>query len=606
MILQSLYDYYQKKLTLGEIAPLGYAKKEIDFIIVIDKNGNYVNVERVQHYEGKRLRGTEYLVPRIGKQVEKHDNSGNDANLLWDKAEFAIGIGKKGSLKNTSFVNTINTYYPHPPDNVAAILRYLKKENKRSKPFAQIVENNEFGEIVKTGSPIITFKIIGDVEPITSQPHITKAIDEKKDGNSVFGTCLITGFQNVPIEETHTVTKGIMGSQTSGANLVSFNKSAFVSFKKDQSLNAPISKKAAESYTKALQHLVDSTTNKVRIADSTIVFWSESAPKVINLEEIVSWVVAMRTTNEENPDKGVQAVKALYDSVFTGNISQEKDNRFYALALAPNAARISVRFWRTGTVEIFGKRIYQHFEDFEIVKADYESQNCTLNEILASVAVETKDRLKPNAVYFRGKLYDVPSNLASAVIESILDGTPYPATLMQQCIRRIRAEVAHKEKNGKLLPNVNRTRAAILKAYLNRINKFKNNNKEVCMSLDKENKDAGYVLGRLFALLEKIQEESAKPTKLNSTIRERYYGSFSSSPITVMPLLMKLKNHHLAKLSGNNKQWIKNWLEGELAEVVDLLKPINIPAHLVLEQQAFFAVGYYHQKSGMKKSKSIK
>lgn len=592
MILRALYDYYLKKSQMGGIAPVGFAPKEIDFLILLDKSGNYIDVESMQTIKNKKLRGKEFWVPAIGKQVERHSNAGNDANLLWDKAEFVLGIGNKKKVKFNSFLDTIRQYYPSPPNDVKTVVDFLVNENNQSDRFKSLLKHPEYGEQISSGKPTLSFRI-DNSEPIFSQEHVKTALSNNEVESEVNGTCLITGETNIPIELTHTPTKGVLGAQTSGANLVAFNQQSFISYNKKKSACAPISKKVAAGYTKALQYLLDSSTNKSKISDSTIVYWSEKASESVNLEEGLAWVISLKKATKDDPDIGVQHVKTLYNAVRTGRISIDKDKRFYVLGLSPNSARISVRFWIVGTIEEIGKSIIKHIKDLEIEKRDYEREFILLDEILSSVSTETKDFKKPNIVFYKGKAFEVQPNLAGEVINSVLKGNPYPKTLMQSCIRRIRAEAAKKDQNGKLIPSVTRTRAAILKAYLNRNKRINNHKyKEIKMALDLQNDEVGYVLGRLFALLEKIQEEAAKPNRLNSTIRERYYSSLSSSPTVVLPLLMRLKNHHLAKISGG----LKNWYENKLAEVTDLINAKNIPSHLTLEQQALFAIGYYHQR----------
>jgi len=248
----------------------------------------------------------------------------------------------------------------------------------------------------------------------------------------------------------------------------------------------------------------------------------------------------------------------------SGNIGLPDDNRFYVLGLAPNAARISIRFWKTGTTRSIAEKIVRHFEDIQIAHGSNEPEHLSLNRMLRSTALEYK-------------MDNVPPNLSSSVVTSILDGTPYPITLVQQCIRRIRAE-----------RNVNRARAGILKAWINRSPKY-SEREVIQVALDRENKNEGYRLGRLFAVLEKIQEE-ANPG-INATIRDRYYGAASSSPVTVFSQLLKLKNHHLSKLERTGR---KVFFEKEIGEILGEID--NFPKHLTLEEQAFFGIGYYHQR----------
>jgi len=574
MILQALYDYYQRKLALNQIDPIGFITKEIDFFIIIDLEGNYVRFEDLRIQDGKIIKGTSFRVPSIGKQAQKHDNSGNDPNLLWDKAEFLLGIGKNGEKKLESFIKAIKEFYPEPPEDIQAIIKFYKKELAKSHPFEEIINNKEIFEIIQKGYPILTFKIDGKNLPVTSELHVHKALNKKRITKDLIGTCLITGETNTPIEITHMVIKGIKGTQTSGANLVSFNKSAFLSYNKKQSENAPVGRTAAEAYTKALQNLIDSKHNKVIIADSTIVFWSEKKTLEINPEEIFPWVITMQQTTKDDPDEGVNRIKKLFEAIKTGQMSSERTNHFYVLGLAPNEARISVRFWKAPSVEDFGKNIKQHFDDFEIVHGKNEPKYLSLYQILASTALQYN-------------IDNVPPNLAGAVIESILDGTPYPQSLMQQCIRRIRAE-----------RTVNRARAAILKACLNRkirIQKLKQ--KEVTMALDPNNNNVAYRIGRLFATLEKIQEE-ANPG-INTTIRDRFYGAASSSPVTVFPRLLSLKNYHLKKIKNEGRKIFFEKLIGEILAEIS-----SFPTNLSLNDQANFAIGYYHQRQEFYTKKS--
>ncbi|MGQ9799795.1 MAG: type I-C CRISPR-associated protein Cas8c/Csd1, partial [Ignavibacterium sp.] len=307
------------------------------------------------------------------------------------------------------------------------------------------------------------------------------------------------------------------------------------------------------------------------------VFWSEKKAEEINPEEIFPWVISGFSKNEDDPDRGVELIKKLYDAIYNGNLPRERDKRFYILGLAPNAARIAVRFWRVVSVDELAAHIKQHFDDFKIIHGPKEQEYLSLYQILASTALSYK-------------MENVPPNLAGKVIESIIDGTPYPNTLLQQCIRRIRAE-----------QNVNRARAGILKAYLNRYNKIYNKSeREITMSLDTQNKNIGYRLGRLFAVLEKIQEEANPGNKINTTIKDRFYGAASSSPMAVFSQLLKLKNHHTPKLKPVRKIYFEKLITDIMCEIK------SFPGNLSLNDQAYFAIGYYHQWQDFFTSKSDK
>jgi len=568
MILQALYEYYQRKAADPEsnIAPEGLIEKKIDFFIVIKSDGSYVTIDPQQEWtkkgKTKKLSGKAFFVPAIGKQAMKHTMAGDDANLLWDNASFILGLGKNGQKKQQSFIDTILRAYTNIPLDVASVIKFFEKELSLKKPFYEILNHSEYGEKIKFGDANITFKIDGDLFPIIEAEHVKKAVFEYRTSKDIIGNCLISGEIGVSLEPTHWVTKGIVGAQTSGANLVSFNSDAYCSYGKEQSMNAPVSKRAAMGYTKALQYLIESDKNKVRLVDTTTVFWAQKKQKQEDFENAFSILFGL--PSKDDPDSDVKTVKNLYDGVYSGRYAGDSTTLFYVLGLAPNAARIAIRFWHVGTIAEFAGNILQHFKDFEITPK--EKGHYALFWLLSAMA-------------FEKKVDNVPPNLSGQIVRAVLTGTVYPTTMLQQTIRRVRAT-----------RDVTRVQAGILKAYLNRYRRiYKIKDKEkIEMSLDYNNTNPGYRLGRLFAVLEKIQEEANQ----KATIRERFYGAASSSPITVFPQLLKLKNYHLAKLKGAGR---KITFERMLTEIFYGITP-EMPSHLAMEDQARFAIGYYHQR----------
>ena len=412
--------------------------------------------------------------------------------------------------------------------------------------------------------------IIPQLESIRKyQRKITAAKSESDGENSeiVKGVCLITGEESV-IARLHSATS-IKNSQAT-APLVGFNKDSFLSYGKKQSYNAPVSIKAEAGYTKALNYLIHSKDNKFLFGEDTIVFWAEKR----EAETFESSFSAFFTTDFDDPDRNVREVKNLFAAVQTGKL-ESIDSNFYVLCLSPNSGRISVRFWETGKVETFAKRIKQHFDDFEIIKPSFdEKEYLNLYQILSATALERK-------------MENVAPNLIGSVMQSILKGLPYPATLQQQCIRRIRAE-----------QSVTRERAAILKAYINRLNRQKNI-KEVSVALDRTNTNKGYLLGRLFAAFEKVQQDTHP--NLNATITDRFYGAASTNPVTVFTQLMRLNRHQLSCYQNNGLKIVREKEIGEIMNAID-----SFPAHLDLNEQSYFAIGYYHEKQSFfdKQSKS--
>ncbi len=574
MILKALYDYYQSNKDF--LPQEGFELKEIKFLIIINQEGKFIDLQDLR--EGRK--GKNFLLPR---SIERSGSSSwQTAFLLWDHFGYVLAHPKNNSNESIemankqqeSFLNKIKAL----PENikidegVKAVLLFYE-----SNQVEEVKKHPNWEDCVKIPGCNLTFRLDNDTELIPQRKLISKyqkkqAFNDRNinDEPQIIETCLITGEKG-PIARLHTPTS-IAGSK-SNAKLISFQKkSGFDSYGKEQAFNAPISVKAESAYSTALKHLIGSSTNKKIISDTTVLFWSEQISTVINAEEVFSWVIASQKVGEDNPDKGVKVIDSLYNAIFTGQLPKERNNHFYVLGLAPNAARISVRFWKMPSVEDFGMNIKQHFDDFKIVHGPKDVQHLTLYQILSATALGYK-------------MENVPPNLAGKVIESVIDGTIYPNTLLQQCIRRIRAE-----------QTVNRSRAAILKAYMNRLNRiYKKNEKEITMALDLANSNSGYRMGRLFAVLEKIQEEAN--TGINSTIKDRFYGAASSSPVSVFSQLLKLKNHHLPKLPQGRKIYFEK-LIGEIMSEIS-----TFPANLALNEQAYFSIGYYHQRQDFFASK---
>ena len=577
MILQALKEYYDRKAadTESSIAPAGWEWKEIPFVIILDKKGSFVQFEDTREGEGTKKRGKSFLVPQGVKKT-----SGVAANLLWDSASYVLGTvnteGLNANEKNRklsrvpeqkkAFIDRIQNELPDTHGK-KAILTFLSTLN-----IAILEKTSQWEDIYRT-NPVMTFRFDGDLQLYCQKDEVKKAIVGKKVISDNIGLCLITGEKD-RISTLHTAIKGVWGAQTSGANIVSFNKDSFESFRKKQGQNAPVGETAMFAYTTALNTLLDrNSSQRMQVGDASTVFWSD---RHTQFEEDFSFFLA--EPPKDDPDAGVRRIKHLFNSPTTGGyIEDSGDEKFFILGISPNAARISIRFWMKGTVSEFAGNIRKHFQDLEIIKPKGEPPYYSIWRLLVNTAVQDKSD-------------NIPPNVAGDFMRSIISGTPYPATLLQAVLRRIKSDTGNRVKP---------VRAALIKAYLNRLLYAKNNynEKEVLqVGLDTGQLSIGYHLGRLFAVLEKIQEE-ANPS-LNATIRERYYGAACSSPISVYPTLMRLKNHHLAKLPNKGRKTNFEILIGEIIGHFN-----DFPPHLSLYEQGEFAVGYYHQRQDLFTSK---
>lgn len=576
MILQALAGYYQRMTEEGnsDVAQDGFEKKEIPFLIILGRQGEFIGIQDTREGDGKKKQSRVFTVPKGVKKT-----SGIATNLLWDTPNYVLGISKLDPKKDVEaqrkrsleqheyFIAAIREKFPKTAEDegITAVLAFLETKDRTP------LFDHPSWENIADSWPNITFKLESDAGLVCQRDSVISAISGNKNTEeSEIGerqVCLITGENDVPVR-LHTSIKGVWGAQSSGANIVSFNLGAFCSYGKGQGLNAPVGKKAEFAYTTALNSLlVKGSRQRIQVGDCSTVFWAEKESPIEDL-----FADFFGEPAKENPDQINAAVRALYEAPKAGAPPLDEDlTQFYVLGLAPNAARIAVRFWQVGTVGETAKHIRQHFTDCAIVHGPKQPEYLSLFRLLVSTSTQ-------------GKSENIPPNLAGDFMKSILAGTIFPKTLLASAIRRCRAE-----------QDVTYPRAALIKACLAREFRLKNNNKtekEVGMSLDTTNCNPGYLLGRLFAVLEKAQE-SASPG-INATIRDRFYGAASGTPITVFPHLMKLKVHHIAKLE-NRGQAVN--LEKLIGEIMDKVAADNaFPAHLNLQDQGGFAVGYYHQR----------
>ncbi len=447
--------------------------------------------------------------------------------------------------------------------------------------FLENPQQKNIHEILKNDTGFIVFRLDREHRFIHERPAIREAwikylLNKPDEKANYFATCLVTRKRG-KIQRLHAQFKGISGGQSSGKSLVSFNKDAFTSYGKESSFNAPVSVEAEFRSSAALKYLLNNDRQKIQgVGDATTVFWAESdTPLESYLESIWGKGVADDSTAEDN--SSLVDIRNFLEAARDGKKLPKIENpdaKFYILGLSPNAARLSVRFWHVSTVEDVSYKIGQHFKDLSIIRSyDSDSEYPSMWQLLRETAVQKKTE-------------NISHVLAGVMIRSILTGAVYSESLLSAIINRIRAEQSSKNKNGKSIQNVNYIRAAIIKACLNR--KYRNNNKpmEVTMALNKDETNSAYRLGRLFAVLEKAQKDAIPGA--NTTIKDRYYGSASATPKTVFPQLIRLAQYHIQKAEYGRK------LDKNVEDIMCGIK--EFPAHLSLDEQGLFALGYYHQR----------
>lgn len=588
MILQELSAYYQRKCQSADLAErlpeFGTEQKEIPFLLEIAADGSLVQLidTRTPDSRGKKLPQS-FRVPQGVKKT-----AGVAANLLWDTVEYVLGIDTRGNPKrvkeqHAQFVARIEALPDEAKDDVGirAVQNFYQKF-----VLAQLTAQPAWAAAFETNA-VLSFRLQGDAGLVCQRPAVVQCVlSAAGDEDAPRSMCLVSGL-DAPVQRLHTAVKGVWDAQSSGANIVSFNARAFESYGKTerQGENAPVSQAAAFAYTTALNHLLRrDSPQRIQVGDASTVFWADQASE---LESAIPDIFG--DPPKDDPDRNVQAVQVLFAAIRSGQYGAADDaNRFHILGLSPNAARISVRFYHCLPLAELGERIGQHFKDLELVRGPHDPQYPSLKRLLQAVCLAT-------ATQPQGDLERVPPSLGGAIVDAVFAGpdVPYPSMWLNAAVGRCRKE-----------QSVSYFRAAAIKACLNRQIRRSTSpatnphpDKEFLPMLDPTHSSPAYRMGRLFAALEKIQEEASPG--INATIRDRYYGAASSTPVAVFTTLLRLKNAHLKKLATGRGVWFEKLLADILAGVTDF------PRQLPLPDQGRFALGYYHQRQDFFAKKSL-
>ena len=600
MILQALHDYYRRKTESPDpsrrLPAFGREDKEIPFILELTPDGHLAGIKDTRTGVGKKRSATRFLVPKGVKKT-----SGVAANLLWDTAEYVLGTPDVKKLAEAQRKGKADEYGQRLREMQSAFrarIAALPAESLKDEGVRAVLAfiDNASAEIaiaqpagwadVAEINPVLTFRLLADTDLVCQRPAVLAAAgvateEDSEPGAEAVATsvCLVTGT-HAHTERLHTSIKGVWGAQSSGANIVSFNLDSFNSFGKAQGANAPVSQAAAFAYTTALNHLLDKgSRQRMQVGDASTVFWAQKADDA----DMEAWFSEI-FTEADSPDARSEKLRALYEAVHSGRFDGARgSDRFFVLGLAPNAARISVRFWHVAPLAEIAQRTREWFDDLCIVRGPNDPEFPTLFRLLLAAAVLNKSD-------------NIPPNLGGDVMRSALDGTPLPTSLLQATLQRCRADQAKKTDTGKPVAHVSYHRAAILKACLNRlIKRHRLHGKEIAVSLDTHNTEPAYLLGRLFAAYERIQSDAAG-RDLNRTVRDTYFSAAMSNPATVFPRLIQLNQHHMRDLkrSSPGLHVVRDRLVGEIWDGLrgDAALPVNQP----LAERARYALGYYHQR----------
>lgn len=578
MILQSLYAQYDLLLNdeRESLPRQGCIPASVSFGLCLDNEGNLIDLMDLRIPEKNKLRPRIMLVPmhppRSGQNAP--------ASYLCDNASYVLGYDEK-----------LQKMLDDPPTEGDKLKDFEKLKKKVGNAFANFQKLHT--EILGADHLISKFLRQWQPQEIENHPRFESLLkDIKASSNFVFyledediyahddnsikdlvlkapaeeegekGQCLITGEMD-EIARIHNKIKGVNGANGAGATIVGFNDEAFESYGKAQSYNAPIGKKAMFQYTTALNYMLADKAYHSRLGEITVVFWANKPGKYGDPLKAVMPGFAIKEEAAEYSNLIKDLILALKQGrpLKHGEYELDPMAEVYVLGLAPNNARLAIAFWEVNSFEFFLHRIADHIENLEIIggKGDLSS-----------------DRLLWETIPKASKDKKVPSTIVKSFALSIFTGGLYPISLYQAIINRIRAD-----------GDVNAVRAALIKAYLIRKYKIMNYEEVITVSLNESDPNVGYQLGRLFAVLEKLQKDALGPN-INATIKDRYFSSASSSPASVFPQLLKLSLYHSAKAkSGGYWEKIKT-------NILDKIGT-QLPQHLSLDDQGRFILGYYHQ-----------
>ena len=585
-ILTSLERAYHRLEKENKVPPIGYSDERVSYCVVLNAEGQPVGQPvDLRDHSGKKPIVPRHSVPRPENRTVKIV-----PNFLWDKASYALGAmedlegedlgarerrAERVEKQYEAFQNRHFALQHESDTGLLACYRFLQWW----KP--ECFDALGWPDEIKGAN--VVFRLEGDHNFIhdrkaARQFWASQMNQEHELGQAI---CLVTGERS-PIARLHPAIKGVRDAQSSGANIVSFNLDAFESYGHKQGNNAPVSEDAAAAYTTVLNHFLRTDENKVQLGDATTVFWADgaNAEAVAQCEAIFAF--AFNDTSDTDDAISEQAIKSILEKMARGRPMEEirpdlpQGVRFYVLGLAPNAARISIRFWLEDDFATLAEHILWHYRDMRLNPPPRQEQPSVRRCLRETATTKVKNPYE-----------HIPPQLAGEMLRAILTGCSYPQTLLSTILMRLRSDKA-----------ITDLRVALLKAVVcrNRRTAGHLTKEDDLVSLDPQNADPGYLLGRLFACFEYAQTQ-ALGGKVNATICDKYYGAASATPRSVFPILQRNAMNHLSRLRKDRPP-THRYIDNAITQIYGGAAPDELfVATLTMERQAFFAIGYYHQKN---------
>jgi CRISPR-associated protein Csd1 len=559
VILEALNRYYERLRARDNItiAPEGFAAQSVGFAVRLNGKGEFLEIRDLRKHaaKGEKLVPVKMILPNLGKTR----SMGIAPNFLWDNPMYLLGLDTIGKPELTKERHAgFRAFHEKLLGNIdlpeaQALLAFLQNPVMEDPRILERAEELTASHLVFQVGNAYTHDIPALKDVWVSHIH--------NDAKAVLGVCLATGKKG-PIARLHMPVKGVAGARSTGASLSSFNPPAFTSFGKEQNLNAPVSKAAAFGYVTGLNYMLSSPAQRLRLGEATVVCWTEEeTPLEENLFSLIDGKAM--SPGRESAGKLAEVLKKLGQGFSAAEAWGDLDPhvRTHVLALKPSSGRLSIPFYIEATASELLERITEYYADLEIVRtfAD-EPPFPSVWQIAAAV-------LSP------GKNMDDIRRLGEDIVRAALSGRPLPACLLPMCIKRI-----------SLGDSINSVKAGLLKAVL-----IKNHaHKENLMTLNPEHSSQAYQLGRLFSFCEGVQR-LAVGKHITNCIRKQFFAAASVTPARVFPFLLRNAQIHILKARANGYDKL---IRSVFERISD-----GFPAHLNLEDQGLFVLGYYHQRA---------
>lgn len=582
-MLRALCEYYDclRAQPDNGLVSEGYSKVQVNYNLVLRRDGTIKEILPYTREEvvGKKIKtvGREEIFPFrnsiSGIAAETIDHREKYIfGLELDKATGTLAVSNS-SLKAFEKCRQVNEKFLSDIDIpvARAYLAFMKTwnpEEQRGNPALTALDK------AYAGAKFVITLEGEEGNPLNSRPEVCskwereRESDNSSDESKVKGQCAISGHY-LPIARTHDKISGIRGGQPTGVNIVCFNNTAFESYGKEQSYNSSISVQSMKKYTAALNYLTASDKHRQTLGDITLLYWVNTAGSEKPYLDLMSFALFGNTSGETDDELLSAVMRKFRDGTMPDTDSLDMSAQFYILGVKPNASRLSVKLFERSAFGKLMENVARHCNDLSFSPDDRQLALWELDRALQSpISQESCD----------------PALQAKLLI-SIIKGLPYPQTLFNTVVRRCRVDRDDRQKN---FSSVSPARARIIKACLIRKNYLK---EDTYNMLQENSTDTAYNLGRLFAVLEKVQADALR--SVNASIKDKFFSSACSTPYLVFPRLLKLTQAHLSKLGDGSRIYYDKLIQSVTANIGEFPKTVN------MEGQGMFILGYYQQKQNL-------